>query len=162
IREQIEHVKVEIERAERAYDLNLAAQLKYGKLSNLERELQNEQNRLSEKQGQTRLLKEEVDEADITEAVSRCTCAPLSTRHATARGATGAEAGHGGRGRRDGERAHPAHARGDATGRDDRPLGFPAGARGFERAKQALDQLRDLRQLAHDLGDNAQRAFRAG
>src|SRR5262249_9433878 len=78
IREQIEHVKVEIERAERAYDLNLAAQLKYGKLSNLERELQNEQNRLSEKQGQTRLLKEEVDEEDIAEVVSRWTGVPVS------------------------------------------------------------------------------------
>jgi ATP-dependent Clp protease ATP-binding subunit ClpB len=78
IREQIEQVKVEIERAERAYDLNLAAQLKYGKLSNLERELQNEQNRLSEKQGQTRLLKEEVDEEDIAEVVSRWTGVPVS------------------------------------------------------------------------------------
>ncbi len=78
LREQIEQVKVEIERAERAYDLNLAAQLKYGKLSALERELQNEQNGLSEKQGQTRLLKEEVDEEDIAEVVSRWTGVPVS------------------------------------------------------------------------------------
>jgi ATP-dependent Clp protease ATP-binding subunit ClpB len=78
LREQIEQVKVEIERAERAYDLNLAAQLKYGKLSALERELQNEENRLSEKQGQTRLLKEEVDEEDIAEVVSRWTGIPVS------------------------------------------------------------------------------------
>ena len=78
LREQIEQVKLEIERAERAYDLNLAAQLKYGKLSTLERDLQNEQNRLSEKQGATRLLKEEVDEEDIAEVVSRWTGVPVS------------------------------------------------------------------------------------
>jgi ATP-dependent Clp protease ATP-binding subunit ClpB len=78
LREQIEQVKIEIERAERAYDLNLAAQLKYGKLSALERELQNEQNRLSEKQGKSRLLKEEVDEEDIAEVVSRWTGIPVS------------------------------------------------------------------------------------
>jgi ATP-dependent Clp protease ATP-binding subunit ClpB len=78
LREQIEQVKVEIERAERAYDLNLAAQLKYGKLSGLERELEKEQNRLSEKQGQARLLKEEVDEEDIAEVVSRWTGIPVS------------------------------------------------------------------------------------
>jgi ATP-dependent Clp protease ATP-binding subunit ClpB len=78
IREQIEHVKVEIERAERSYDLNRAAELKYGKLTSLERELENEQNRLSEKQGVSRLVKEEVDEEDIAEVVSRWTGVPVS------------------------------------------------------------------------------------
>ncbi len=78
IREQIEQVKVDIERAERAYDLNRAAELKYGRLSQLERDLQNEQNRLAEMQGTSRLLKEEVDEEDIAEVVSRWTRIPVS------------------------------------------------------------------------------------
>ncbi len=78
IREQIEQVKVEIERAERGYDLNRAAELKYGRMAALERDLQNEQNRLSQKQEQSRLLKEEVDEEDIAEVVSRWTGIPVS------------------------------------------------------------------------------------
>jgi ATP-dependent Clp protease ATP-binding subunit ClpB len=69
---------VDIERAERSYDLNRAAELKYGRMSQLERELQAEQNRLSEKQGVTRLLKEEVDEEDIAGVVSRWTGVPVS------------------------------------------------------------------------------------
>jgi ATP-dependent Clp protease ATP-binding subunit ClpB len=78
IREQIEQVKLDIERAERGYDLNRAAELKYGRLSQLERELQSGQNRLSEKQSQSRLLKEEVDEEDIADVVSRWTGVPVS------------------------------------------------------------------------------------
>ena len=78
LRSQIEDVKVEIERAERAYDLNKAAELKYGRLTQLERELAEQQNKLTEKQGQARLLKEEVDEEDIAEVVSRWTGIPVS------------------------------------------------------------------------------------
>ncbi len=78
IREQIEQVKVDIDKAERGYDLNRAAELKYGRLSQLERELQLEQDRLSEKQATSRLLKEEVDEEDIAEVVSRWTGIPVS------------------------------------------------------------------------------------
>jgi len=71
IRAQIDHVKTEIEQAERAYDLNKAAELKYGKLTSLEKEL--------EKQSQApTLLKEEVDEEDIAQVVSRWTGIPLS------------------------------------------------------------------------------------
>ena len=71
IRAQIDHVKTEIEQAERAYDLNKAAELKYGKLTGLEKEL--------EKQSQApTLLKEEVDEEDIAQVVSRWTGIPLS------------------------------------------------------------------------------------
>jgi ATP-dependent Clp protease ATP-binding subunit ClpB len=78
LREQIEQTKIEIEKAEREYDLNRAAELKYGKLADLERRLQDEEKRLSEKQGQARLLKEEVDEEDIAEVVSRWTGIPVS------------------------------------------------------------------------------------
>ena len=73
LREQIEQTKVEMEQAERQYDLNRAAELKYGKLSDLERKLKTEEEMLSKKQGQARLLKEEVDEEDIAEVVSRWT-----------------------------------------------------------------------------------------
>jgi ATP-dependent Clp protease ATP-binding subunit ClpB len=78
LREQIEQTKIEIEKAEREYDLNRAAELRYGKLADLERRLQEEEKRLTEKQGQARLLKEEVDEEDIAEVVSRWTGIPVS------------------------------------------------------------------------------------
>ena len=78
IREQMEQTKIEIEQAERQYDLNRAAELKYGKVSQLELELEEEQERLTKKQGDHRLLKEEVDEGDIAEVVSRWTGIPVS------------------------------------------------------------------------------------
>ena len=78
LREQIEETKIEIERAEREYDLNRAAQLRYGKLAELERKLAAEEERLIKKQGQQRLLKEEVDEEDVAEIVSRWTGIPVS------------------------------------------------------------------------------------
>jgi ATP-dependent Clp protease ATP-binding subunit ClpB len=78
LREQIEQTKIEIGKAEREYDLNRAAELKYGKLADLERRLHEEEKRLSEKQGQARLLKEEVDEEDIAQVVSRWTSIPVS------------------------------------------------------------------------------------
>jgi ATP-dependent Clp protease ATP-binding subunit ClpB len=78
IREQIEQTKLEIERAERQYDLNKAAELKYGKITELERQLAVEQERLARKQTGKRLLKEEVDEEDIAAVVSRWTGIPVS------------------------------------------------------------------------------------
>jgi ATP-dependent Clp protease ATP-binding subunit ClpB len=78
LREEIDHTRVEIEQAERAYDLNKAAELRYGKLQDLERRLQAEEELLAKKQGTSRLLKEEVDEEDIAEVVSRWTGIPVS------------------------------------------------------------------------------------
>ena len=78
LREQIEQTKVEIEKAERQYDLNRAAELKYGKLTQLEKQLAAEESRLAEKQSGKRLLKEEVDEEDIAQVVSRWTGVPVS------------------------------------------------------------------------------------
>ncbi len=78
LREQIDQTKVEIAQAERAYDLNKAAELKYGRLTELERQFNAEQERVSGKPGGTRLLKEEVDEEDIAEVVSRWTGVPVS------------------------------------------------------------------------------------
>jgi ATP-dependent Clp protease ATP-binding subunit ClpB len=78
IREQIEQTKIEVEQAERQYDLNRAAELRYGRLAGLERQLQEDEERLTAKQGQSRLIKEEVDEEDIAEVVSRWTGVPVS------------------------------------------------------------------------------------
>jgi ATP-dependent Clp protease ATP-binding subunit ClpB len=77
-RESMEEVKQQIERAERAYDLNRVAELRYGELPRLERELALEQKQLGKKQGESRLLKEEVDEDDIAAIVSRWTGIPVS------------------------------------------------------------------------------------
>jgi ATP-dependent Clp protease ATP-binding subunit ClpB len=78
LREQMEQTKVDIDRAERNYDLNLAAQLKYGKLTELEKKLKAEEQKLAEKQGARRLLKEEVDEEDIAGVVARWTGIPVT------------------------------------------------------------------------------------
>jgi ATP-dependent Clp protease ATP-binding subunit ClpB len=78
IREQIEQTKIEVEQAERQYDLNRAAELRYGRLAGLERQLEADEERLTAKQGQSRLIKEEVDEEDIAEVVSRWTGVPVS------------------------------------------------------------------------------------
>ncbi|MFL5245086.1 MAG: ATP-dependent chaperone ClpB [Gemmataceae bacterium] len=78
LRQQIEQTKVDIELAERQYDLNKAAELKYGKLNELERALKGEEEKLSKKQGVNKLIKEEVDEEDIAEVVSRWTGVPVS------------------------------------------------------------------------------------
>ena len=78
IRQQIEETKHEIERAERAYDLNRVAELLYGTVPRLEKELAAEEHELVQKQGETRLLKEEVDEEDIALVVSRWTGIPVT------------------------------------------------------------------------------------
>ncbi len=77
-RAAMEEVKQTMERAERAYDLNRVAELRYGELPRLERELALEQEQLGKKQGESRLLKEEVDEDDIAAIVSRWTGIPVS------------------------------------------------------------------------------------
>ncbi|MBE0548728.1 MAG: ATP-dependent chaperone ClpB [Rubrivivax sp.] len=78
LREQIEQTKHEIDVAERAYDLNRVAELKFGRLQGLERTLKDEESLLQATEGQQRLLKEEVDEEDIAEVVSRWSGVPVS------------------------------------------------------------------------------------
>ena len=78
MREEIENVRLEIERSERAYDLNRAAELRHGRLPVLEAELKTEEERLANKQGENKLLREEVTEEEITEIVSRWTGIPVS------------------------------------------------------------------------------------
>lgn len=79
VREQIEQVKLQIEQAERQYDLNRAAELKYGRLPELERALKaTEETTAQAGDGAPRLLKEEVGEEDIAAVVSRWTGVPVT------------------------------------------------------------------------------------
>jgi ATP-dependent Clp protease ATP-binding subunit ClpB len=78
LRESIEKVRHEMGLAERQYDLNRVAELKYGKLADLERQLKQEEERLSSEQGGARLLREEVTEEEIAEIVSRWTGIPVA------------------------------------------------------------------------------------
>lgn len=75
IKEEIEKVKAKIEEAERNTDLQTAAELKYGKLLELEKQLKACQNQ--EKSG-NRLLKEEIDDDDIANVVSKWTGVPVT------------------------------------------------------------------------------------
>ncbi|MDX2229510.1 MAG: ATP-dependent chaperone ClpB [Leptolyngbyaceae cyanobacterium bins.349] len=79
LKEEIESVNLEIQQAERDYDLNRAAELKYGKLTDLNRQLQEAETLLAEAQTSGKsLLREEVTESDIAEIISKWTGIPLS------------------------------------------------------------------------------------
>jgi ATP-dependent Clp protease ATP-binding subunit ClpB len=78
LREELEQLRREIEEAERNYDLNRAAELRHGRLPELERRLRSEEERLNEKQGGTRLLREEVTDEEIAEIVARWTGIPVT------------------------------------------------------------------------------------
>jgi ATP-dependent Clp protease ATP-binding subunit ClpB len=78
LREELEQVRREIEDAERRYDLNRAAELRHGRLPELERRLRAEEERLENKQGGTRLLREEVTADEIAEIVARWTGIPVA------------------------------------------------------------------------------------
>lgn len=77
IKSEIEKVKLEILEAERKYDLNRLAELKYGKLATLEKELIQEHERLEEIPI-NRLVKQEVGVEEISEVISKWTGIPLS------------------------------------------------------------------------------------
>ncbi|HEX5204900.1 MAG TPA: ATP-dependent chaperone ClpB [Actinoplanes sp.] len=78
LREEIEQVRHDADAAERAYDLNRAAELRHGKLPELERRLNAEEERLTGKQGVRRLLREVVTDDEIAGIVSRWTGIPVS------------------------------------------------------------------------------------
>jgi len=78
IKAEIENTKLLIEQAERATDLQRAAELKYGKLIELEKNLKAEEEVFSHKKGAARLLKEDIDEEDIAEIVSKWTGVPVT------------------------------------------------------------------------------------
>ena len=78
LKAEIDRVRVEIEQAERAYDLQRAAELRYGRLRELEQELVQAEARLRELQKDGALLKEEVDAEDIAAIVSKWTGIPVA------------------------------------------------------------------------------------
>jgi ATP-dependent Clp protease ATP-binding subunit ClpB len=78
LRSEIEQLRHQIEEAQRAYDLNRAAELRHGKLPELERRLHGEEERLLQKQGAERLLREEVTEDEIAQVVARWTGIPVA------------------------------------------------------------------------------------
>ena len=77
LREEIEQVGGEIERAEREYDLNKAAELKYGKLPQLKAELEKEE-KLAEEAQQSNLLRDKVTEEEIAKVVGKWTGIPVA------------------------------------------------------------------------------------
>jgi ATP-dependent Clp protease ATP-binding subunit ClpB len=79
LKEEEEQVRRQVEKAERDYDLNKAAQLKYGKLEVLQTAIEEKESKLLEIQGSgNTLLREEVTEADIAEIVASSTGIPLN------------------------------------------------------------------------------------
>jgi len=78
LNEQLEQVKVEIERAQRAGDYAKASELQYGRVPALEAEIKEQEARLASLQMHQRMLKEEVDEEDIAEVVGKWTGIPVS------------------------------------------------------------------------------------
>ncbi len=77
IKSEIEKTRIEIENAEREANLELAAKLKYGRLPELEKQLENCKNTTA-KERQDALLKEEITDEDIAEIVSKWTGVPVS------------------------------------------------------------------------------------
>ena len=77
LREEIEKVNAEIEKSERNYELNRAAELKYGKLPELQKELEKEE-KISEKSKEDGLLRNKVTEDEIAKIVSRWTGIPVA------------------------------------------------------------------------------------
>ncbi|MDJ0730600.1 MAG: ATP-dependent chaperone ClpB [Crocosphaera sp.] len=79
LKETIDQLNLEIQQAERDYDLNKAAELRYGKLTNLQQQIKDLESKIEERQttGKT-LLREEVVESDIAEIISKWTGIPIS------------------------------------------------------------------------------------
>ena len=78
LNEEQEALRLEIERAQRAGDYTKASDLQYGAVPQLEKRIKEEEARLAELQKDTRMLKEEVDEEDIADVVSKWTHIPVS------------------------------------------------------------------------------------
>jgi ATP-dependent Clp protease ATP-binding subunit ClpB len=77
-KEQLEQAKIELEQARQAGDLTKAAEIQYGRIPELEKLLETEQQRLAELQKEGVFLKEEVDEEDVAEVVAKWTGVPVS------------------------------------------------------------------------------------
>ena len=77
IREEIEHTQAEIERAEERYDLDRAAELRFGKLPQLQKELSDAEEKEGDNAGQNTFLRDAVTEEEIARIVSRWTGIPV-------------------------------------------------------------------------------------
>jgi ATP-dependent Clp protease ATP-binding subunit ClpB len=77
-KQEIEELRAEAERVERGGDLQRAAELRYGRLPELEKQLDADQRHLADLQSDLTMLKEEVDEEDVAEVVARWTGIPVS------------------------------------------------------------------------------------
>ena len=78
VKEKIEKAKTDAEKAQREGDLGKAAELRYGTLTELQNQLEQENKKLTELQKSTKMLKEEVDEEDMAQVVSKWTGIPVS------------------------------------------------------------------------------------
>ena len=78
LKEELEQVRNDMQRAQQAGDYAKASELQYGKVPELERKIKEQETRLAEQQKGHRMLKEEVDEEDIAEVVGRWTGIPVS------------------------------------------------------------------------------------
>ncbi|MDR3011939.1 MAG: AAA family ATPase [Chitinispirillales bacterium] len=78
IREEADKARVDLEQAERQYNLSLAAELRHGRIPELERQREEVEEEIKNTGDGTRLLKEEVDEEDIAEIISRWTHIPVN------------------------------------------------------------------------------------
>jgi len=78
LKEEQEALRIEIEQAQRKGDYQKASELQYGRVPELERKIREEESRLAELQKDQKMLKEEVDEEDIAEVVSKWTHIPVS------------------------------------------------------------------------------------
>ena len=79
LKEEEDHLRLQIEQAERKYDLNTAAQLKYGRLETVQREREEKEAQLIDIQARgAALLREQVTEADIAEIVAKWTGIPVN------------------------------------------------------------------------------------
>ena len=77
-KEEIERARIEADKAEREGNLGRAAELRYGRLIDIGKQLEAENRRLQELQSEQKMLKEEVDEEDVAEIVSKWTGIPVS------------------------------------------------------------------------------------
>lgn len=77
-KEQLEQAKLELEQARQAGDLTKAAELQYGRIPELEKQLKTEQDRLEDLQKEGVFLKEEVDEEDVAQVVAKWTGVPVT------------------------------------------------------------------------------------
>lgn len=78
IKKELEAIRIEAERAEASADLSKAAEIRYGRIPSLEKDLESKNRRLKKLQASRRILKEEINESDIADVVSRWTGIPVA------------------------------------------------------------------------------------